>query len=231
MRSAQFLDNLNDAVRENPVAAGLIGVGLAWMVFGGSKMLVRDTRGAVGAARDTIDTAANAAAEAIEPTVTHVREAASGMSDAVSAGVEAAVSRVSDAVTGGQATPGASSIWKSTDVGRWVSSSGRGLVDVLDRQPLALAAVGVAVGAAIASAFPRTEAEDRFIGSAGETLRETVKDAASTVGDRVSAAIDAATDEAVAQKLTPATAKAALRTGATKLKNVARAGLEATQDR
>jgi hypothetical protein len=230
MRSAQFLDNLNDAVRENPVAAGLIGVGLAWMVFGGSKMLVRETRGAVSAARDTIDTAANAAAETIKPTVTQVREAASGMSDAVSAGVEAAVSGVSDAVAGGRATPGDNPSWKSADVGRWVSSSGRGLVDVLERQPLALAVVGVAVGAAIASAFPRTDAEDRLIGSAGETLRETAKDAANTVGDRVAAAMDAGMDEAIAQNLTPGTVKAAIRSGATKLKNVARAGLESTED-
>jgi hypothetical protein len=88
----------------------------------------------------------------------------------------------------------------------------------------------VAVGAAIASAFPRTDAEDRLIGSAGETLRETAKDAANTVGDRVAAAMDAGMDEAIAQNLTPGTVKAAIRSGATKLKNVARAGLESRED-
>ena len=30
-----FVDHLEDAVRENPVAAGLVGLGIAWMFLGG----------------------------------------------------------------------------------------------------------------------------------------------------------------------------------------------------
>jgi hypothetical protein len=42
--------------------------------------------------------------------------------------------------------------------------------------------------------------------------------------------MDAGMDEAIAQNLTPGTVKAAIRSGATKLKNVARAGLESRED-
>jgi hypothetical protein len=95
---------------------------------------------------------------------------------------------------------------------------------------LAVAAIGICVGAAIAASFPRTAAEDQLVGPAGETLRETAKYAAATAGDRVAAAIDEAMDEAVAQNLTPAAAKEAVKVGATKLKNIAKAGMEATKD-
>src|SRR3569833_4544400 len=33
-RASPIVDRLNDAIRDNPLAAGLIGAGLAWMVFG-----------------------------------------------------------------------------------------------------------------------------------------------------------------------------------------------------
>jgi hypothetical protein len=227
MRSAQLLDNLNNTVRENPVAAGLIGLGLAWMVFGQSRTMVRDTRGAVRVAKNTMSTAADAASGIIEPTVRgvadQVRTTTSQMSEAVSDGISAAGAMMRDAadnlsptVDGGEDVNG----------GRWASARGREMVEFLERQPLALAVVGVAVGAAIASSFPRTDAEDRFMGTAGETLRETAADAVSTVGDRVVAAVDAATDEAVAQNLTPGAAREAMRTGVGKVKNVAKAGLE-----
>ena len=33
-----FVENLNGAVRENPMAAALIGVGVSWMFFRGSRI-------------------------------------------------------------------------------------------------------------------------------------------------------------------------------------------------
>ena len=33
-RAAPALDRVNEAIRDNPLAAGLIGAGLAWMLFG-----------------------------------------------------------------------------------------------------------------------------------------------------------------------------------------------------
>jgi hypothetical protein len=33
-RASPMVDRVNDAIRDNPLAAGLIGAGLAWMIFG-----------------------------------------------------------------------------------------------------------------------------------------------------------------------------------------------------
>jgi hypothetical protein len=68
---------------------------------------------------------------------------------------------------------------------------------VVQEQPLAVALVGVAAGAAVAAAFPVTELENRTLGTTGEQMREAagkageqLKDAASKAGQRLAAAAD-----------------------------------------
>jgi hypothetical protein len=68
---------------------------------------------------------------------------------------------------------------------------------VLREQPLAVAAAGLAAGAAIAAVFPSTETEERAFGSTGEALREAagkagerVKDAAGKAGERLKEAAE-----------------------------------------
>ena len=68
---------------------------------------------------------------------------------------------------------------------------------VVQEQPLAVALAGVAAGAAVATAFPVTELENRTLGTTGEQMREAagkageqLKDAASKAGQRLAAAAD-----------------------------------------
>lgn len=83
----------------------------------------------------------------------------------------------------------------------------RTFADVLDREPLVIGAIGLAVGAAIGALLPASALERQHLGSTGEALR----DKASTLLDRgVAAAKDAAgevyetaRDEADRQGLTP----------------------------
>jgi hypothetical protein len=63
---------------------------------------------------------------------------------------------------------------------------------VLEEQPLAIAIVGLAAGAAVAAAFPPTDVERRVLGSTGERLREATdkvterfKDAGTQAGERL----------------------------------------------
>ncbi len=232
MRSEHFLDTLNDAARANPVAAGLIGFGLAWMIFSKSGAVVRQTQSAARVTKDTLDTAVDATTGAIGSTVVgaadQVRQAAAGASDAVSEGIKAAASRVGLAAERSE-TKTARAEMRNADGGSHSLSHRSGLADLLERQPLALAAVGVAVGAAIASALPSTGTEERLMGTAGEKLKETVKGAAEAAGDRMAAALGEATDEAVAQNLTADALKKATRASSAKLKRVAEAGLDAVK--
>src|SRR4029078_3683924 len=64
-------------------------------------------------------------------------------------------------------------------------------------QPLTVALVGAAAGAAVAAAFPATDLESRTLGPTGERLRdaagkagEQLKDAATKAGQRLAAAAD-----------------------------------------
>lgn len=83
----------------------------------------------------------------------------------------------------------------------------RTFADVLDREPLVIGAIGLAVGAAIGALLPASDLERQHLGSTGEALR----DKASTLLDQgVAAARDAAgevyetvCDEADRQGLVP----------------------------
>jgi hypothetical protein len=226
MRSAQFLDNLNNAVRENPLAAGLIGMGVAWILLGRSTAALRETSEVARAAKRTLDTSLGAATDTVSGAVDQVSKAATDVSDTIAEGLGAAGSRISDAVKGSLKTSSHATT-QSEFARHFPSLFSNRLSDLLDRQPLALAAVGVAVGAAIASALPSTSAEDRVIGTAGENVKEALSDAAVSVVDKVGSVIEEVTDEAVAQNLTPEALKETAKAGVAKMKIVADAGLKA----
>jgi hypothetical protein len=232
MKTNEFLDNLNNAVRENPVAAGLIGMGVAWIVFGRSGSVAHQAYGALRTTRDTLSTAVDGTAGAIRSTVAgtadQVSKAGAGVGDAISRGFQGAGSMMSDAVEGLKA-PGNKPKAQSEFGRHYPAPQSSRFADLLERQPLALGAVGLAVGAAIASAFPSTDAEGRLMGAAGQGLRETAADATDTLIDKAVSVIDETTKEAVAQNLTPKALKEGALAGVAKLKTVARAGLEARE--
>src|SRR3954452_14450573 len=67
-RAGPMVDRLNAAIRENPLAAGLIGAGIAWMLFGGAKgvgLMANAAKSAAGMAGSAAATAGNAAASGL----------------------------------------------------------------------------------------------------------------------------------------------------------------------
>ena len=60
-------------------------------------------------------------------------------------------------------------------------------------QPLALGAIGLAVGAVLASAAPRTRVEDEWMGDASDRLTDRAKEAGREQLDRASDALRSAT--------------------------------------
>jgi hypothetical protein len=85
---------------------------------------------------------------------------------------------------------------------------GTNLSDLVDRQPLLLGAMGLAIGAAIASSIPTTEAKKKVMGETSDFIRDTVTEKAAQVKDMA----DAALQEVKAQGLTPEAAGEALHT-------------------
>lgn len=190
MRSTQtgFFDNLVAAAKENPLAAVLIGGGALWLMAGDDRIkgAARSTAAAASGVVDggvsTMRTAASAiqrtAAPPTAPEMDHVgsldgedtlqsaKDAASGVlsgtADKMRAqfedGLEMArdgFAKVRDQIPGGEA----------------VSKAKSSLSDVLEKQPLVLGVVGLAIGAAVAGAFRTTDIENEYVGETSDAVK------------------------------------------------------------
>jgi ElaB/YqjD/DUF883 family membrane-anchored ribosome-binding protein len=156
----EFVSNLGATVRRNPVPVTLAGIGIAWLMAANR----RGIRG--GAERDEgpADRRQNAGSEA--GSTTGMRERASSAMQKASDNMRSAGDTVSRAM--GNVRDSASQISGSAmQRARDVRESARSRYDSLIRdQPLALGAVGLALGAVIAATLPRTRAENELAASA-----------------------------------------------------------------
>jgi Protein of unknown function (DUF3618) len=223
---ADFFRNLRDQTVANPLALGIVGAGLAWLMLSNGKETRRqpgapyrglmrtsfaDARERVGnamgeAAAATRDRVAEAALRASEAagsigatartakdaaleTASHWREAAdsaaASLRDTTSSTYEQARSRASEtrAALGGAASTVYGGVAQSagrTAEGMKAFASGaaatsRDMFDFCCDQPLILAGLGVALGAAVGTAFPSTETEHQAMGEASDDFKERTR--------------------------------------------------------
>jgi hypothetical protein len=124
-------------------------------------------RSAASRLSETAKAAGAAFGDAASEAQTRMSSAARRMSEAGSSAYE----RVGDTASSAfQSAAGAVSgmAWKS-----------RGFVDFCRDQPLVLAGIGIAIGAALGAAFPVTEAENKAMGQKSDELKEKVSDIAA----------------------------------------------------
>jgi hypothetical protein len=236
-RHGDFVNALQDAVRENPISAALVGMGVLWMFMGGSNTSLFGGGGRKSIFRtamqgaEQVGDAVRDTAEHVGSSVSRTANVAAGTASQVTDAVRQASAVVGDTAsrTAGQAADAVSSAYgATTDVAsraaetisnatmtaatelqntgaKWGSTVQQNLSDLLDRQPLLLGAIGLAIGAGIASSIPTTEAEKKVMGETSDFIRDTVTEKAAQVKDMA----DAALQEVKAQGLTPeATGKA-----------------------
>jgi hypothetical protein len=106
---------------------------------------------------------------------------------------------------------------------------------LIQEQPLAVAAAGLALGAALAAALPRTQTEDTLLGKTSDEIKDTLAGAATEQFQRAKEATSRVVEEtkSAAEKegLSVATAANAVRDVGEKVKHVvAAAGSELTKD-
>ena len=190
------------------------------MLMGAGLWLSKQKSGATGAslAEDLGAKAANLGTEGLNRIADSVRLAGNTLSAGVSAVTDAvtstaqnlrnsiaetgqaAVDSVTDAATDVKNSVSAMAsdvATKATDVGQQSRSA---FLDVVDRNPILVAGVGLAVGAFIAASLPTTEAENQAFGQRSDDLKVKARDAvahgveqakdvaAGMVGDVASAA-------------------------------------------
>lgn len=230
-----FFDSLLAAARENPLSAALIGGGALWLLVGDEK-LRGAARSAATVASDVVDSGANnlrvaasglqrTAAPPTAPEFDHevsdaagaVHAAAGTAADSVSAAADGVRDRFDEGVAYareqfakmGNPLPSADTLAKAQ------SSLG----NIMEKQPLVIGAVGLAIGAAIAGAFRTSQIEDDYVGgvsdqvkgdlsrrgtAASKAMREAADTLMAEAGDLGAEAVDrmkqAGTDAAQAAK-------------------------------
>jgi hypothetical protein len=241
-QAGPIIDRMNSAIRENPLAAGLIGAGLAWMLLGGAKgfgAVAGAAKGAAGKAGSAAAAAGNAMAGGLSKAAS---TAASGVKDSVSGIAGSVASIVPDlSVTQTDGALDAASDARSA-IGHHLdtaAATGREygaavqsrLSESLERQPLLLGAIGLAIGAGIASTFAATAVESELMGEQGTAAREKLQDLADDVTERATKVVADVKDEASRQGLTTDAAKKAAAELGEKIKTAAGAGRDSVAQR
>lgn len=167
--SGEFFSNLSTTVKANPVPTVLTSIGLIWLMAGQNRQPhanVTTTRYSAGSAGPTgpsmgekLSAKSHDVKAEFNQQTASMKEKASSMTQSVSETLGSARSRASD--TSRQAS---ASLRDGADRARG------GFDQLLREQPLALGAIGIAIGALIAAAVPSTRREDEMLGEASDRV-------------------------------------------------------------
>jgi hypothetical protein len=198
---SSFVQDLRDAAARNPVSAALIGMGILWMLTG-----AKSPAGAGNAFRsaglDRIPEVLDNVRTGLKESAGSVRDAAASTLDAVR---ERSASTLDNVAEYGRAMP---------DPGAVFDTAPDSLTELFRAQPLALGAIGLAIGAGIAAALPKTDVENAYLGEVSQTVKTQAAEIAGQQVEKATAlasdVVEAASAEARKQGLTPDGAKAAV---------------------
>jgi hypothetical protein len=201
-----FVESLAAAARENPLAAALIGGGALWLLMGNEK-LKNAANSATAAAAPLVETGTrslrsatakfeNTASPLTAPEKDYetsrddetLRKAKTAASDAMSEAADTINERLDQGVTYaqenlrklGDAMPRKESLVQLQSL----------LSDALERQPLLLGAMGLAIGASVAGAFGTSDAENEWIGAFSDNVKADLSARAGAVSQSIREAAD-----------------------------------------
>ncbi|RUX48607.1 MAG: DUF3618 domain-containing protein [Mesorhizobium sp.] len=178
---SSMLDNLRTQVRDNPLPVTMVGAGLAWLMFGkgpsaddlsdllGSGSSAARERGSRNAESDH-DWQASQGADS-RPSTTEQTSQLSGVTHSI----VSTASGVADAVSGIANDARDTLSGTAAGVRSGAVRMGRPMQDLLQSEPLAVAAVGLVVGTAIGAMLPHTDTEDEVLGGYSQKLRDNAE--------------------------------------------------------
>ena len=202
-----FVDSVVTAARENPVAAALIGGGALWLLIGNDK-LKSAASSAAAAAFPSADTGARSQRSArsryeatpappTAPEMDHegsfglgesLRHASNAASDAVSKATDQMKERFDEGTA--YARDNFSKLGETLPGKETFTRAQSSLSELLERQPLVLGAVGLAIGAAVAGAFRTFDLENEWVGEYSDSVKEDLSKRAGAVSQSVREAAD-----------------------------------------
>lgn len=206
-RIGGFVRDLGEAARSNPISAALIGMGAVWLFASHSQ------RGSELIRRSGIDRLPDAARDVWEGTSSNIRSGADSFGDTANEAAER-IRRQGNAAMEGMTEAGQRLVRSASNyagdlpdrAGNLFDDARVTLSDLFKSQPLAIGAVGIAIGAAIAAALPTTEAEAEYLGESSEFVKRKAGEIAGEQAERAAETgmkvADAVADEASKQGLT-----------------------------
>ncbi len=219
-----FIGDLGQAVRTNPLSAALIGMGVLWLFAGnrGVEKAGEFVKGASGF--DGIPDAAGNVVQAADSTlrsrVDSVGERAKSAKDSLQhQGADALdnVARIGHEQLAAASEYAVSIPKQGAEKFNAVRSN---LNDLLTAQPLALGAIGIAIGAGIAAALPPSEVEATYLGETSDAVKSKAVRFVAEQTDRATAVIENVMEESRREGLTLAGAQDAARDIASKVGRV-----------
>jgi hypothetical protein len=216
-KTTDFVRDLSDAARQNPIAATLIGMGVVWL-FAGGRTVERAGDFVRGAGFEHLP-------EAADRTWDVARSGLKSGANSIGEGLASARDTVQDSAAAAFESAGRFGREQAnvvSDYARSIPGAGAELLDtarsnlaeLFRAQPLALGAIGLAIGAGIAAALPPSEVESAYLGETSDTIKAKVTEFASEQTDRAAKVakdvMGAVTEEARKQGLTVEDAKSAV---------------------
>jgi hypothetical protein len=206
-----FVDSVITAARENPIAAALIGGGALWLLIGSEKL--KSAASITSTTFPSSDTATRRQKSArsryeatpappTAPEMDHegsfglgesLHDARTATSDAVSKAAGQMKDRFDEGTDYAWDMIGQlDEILPGKETFTRAQSS---LADLLDRQPLVLGAIGLAVGAAVAGAFQSSDLENEWVGEYSDSVKGELNERAGAVSPSVREAADTLKNE------------------------------------
>jgi hypothetical protein len=216
--ASEMLRNLKTQIRDNPLPLTVIGAGLAWLMLGsGSSHAPFSPARTMSRDKGAHDSGSGSVAGA----------RVSGAAGSVAAAASGAADTLSDMASGAAEMLKNSTADAGAATSEMAAKATHSAQDMLQGQPLAVAAIGLALGAAIGAMLPRTDMEDEQLGGYREKLRDSAEAAIEKGIDEAkqvaAEAYEAASDEAQRQSASDATI-------ADKVSEVAKSAADKTEE-
>ncbi|WP_062389664.1 DUF3618 domain-containing protein [Pseudomonas abietaniphila] len=190
----EFFNNLGTSIKNNPVPVILATVGVGWLMLGENQRPHSAGPSVFSQLGEKLSGAAETVSDSLTGAKDHLRQSAHDLGEKASHLADSASEKMGDAKQ--RATAGTSdardTLKAPSDRAQdALLRQGRNLQStvqyMLKEQPLALAAIGIALGAAIGAALPTTPQEDNLFGQTSDKLaskaKETVDQTWNTVSD------------------------------------------------
>lgn len=178
----EFFSNLGTSVKNNPVPVLLATVGITWLMLGQNQKPRGDENSMLGHLGEKISDAATAVGDSLQNAKDQGRQYAHRMSDKaghLADSVRHTVDGLQQGAAEGSAGLGEKVTGAAGEAQQALHRQGRQLQGsfqyLLQEQPLALAAIGIALGAAIGAAIPSTQKENEIMGQTSDKLTGKVK--------------------------------------------------------